>query len=168
MIALAIRAGSKGPVLFRQQRLGYQGRVFTIHKFRTMTHQPRIPSTQTFPDDPEVTRVGRFLRKYKLDELPQFINVLRGDMSLIGPRPCLPELKEEFDENGFARLKVRPGLFGLADIRGGYHLSWPQRWVHDREYVERMSLALDLSLAIKILPVFFFDESFWLKRESKK
>lgn len=167
-IALLIKAGSKGPVFFKQQRLGYQGRVFAIFKFRTMTHRPRVPDSQTFPDDPEVTKAGRFLRRFKLDEIPQFINVLRGDMSLIGPRPCLPELKEAFDENGFARLGVRPGLFGLADIRGGYYLTWPQRWVHDREYTERLSLWLDSSLALKVIPIILFDEDFWLKKNQNQ
>ncbi len=164
LLAVTLKAESKGPVLFVQTRLGYKGRVFRMYKFRTMVHRNRIPASQTFPNDPEVTRMGRFLRRYKLDELPQFVNVLKGDMSLIGPRPCLPELKEEFDANGYARLKVPPGLFGLADIHGGYSLPWPQRWVYDKQYTETVSFKTDVMLMLKALPLILFNRSFFQKK----
>ncbi len=164
LLALAIKAESKGPVLFVQKRLGHKGKVFRMYKFRTMVHRERIPVSQTFPDDPEVTRMGRFLRRFKLDEIPQFVNVLKGDMSLIGPRPCLPELMEEFDANGYARLKVRPGLFGLADIHGGYSLSWPQRWVYDKQYTDKLSFTTDVALMLKAIPLIFFNRSFFQKK----
>ena len=163
-IAIWIRIDSTGPVLFIQKRLGHGGKVFSILKFRTMHHRSRESSEQIFPDHPEVTRAGRILRRFKLDEIPQLLNVFKGDMSLIGPRPCLPELQEKFDENGLVRLKVRPGLFGLADIKGGYYLTWPQRWVHDRYYVEHLCFWLDVKLMFMAIPIVLFDEDFWLKR----
>jgi lipopolysaccharide/colanic/teichoic acid biosynthesis glycosyltransferase len=167
LIVLWIKSDSNGPVFFIQKRLGLGGEIFSIFKFRTMNHRQRISTEQIFPDHPEVTKAGRILRRFKLDEIPQLINVLKGDMSTIGPRPCLPELQNKFDENGRARLKVRPGLFGLADIKGGYFLTWPQRWVHDRYYVEHLSLWLDIKLLFMALPVILFDEDFYLKRDKK-
>ncbi len=129
-----------------------------------MIHRQRISTEQIFADHPEVTGIGRILRRFKLDEIPQLINIFKGDMSIIGPRPCLPELRQQFDENGKARLKVRPGLFGLADIKGGYYLTWPQRWVYDRYYVEHVSLLFDLKLIFLAFPIVLFDEDFYLKR----
>jgi len=167
VIAVLICLDSKGPAFFIQQRLGRNGRIFGIWKFRTMQHRIRESTEQIMPDHPEVTGLGKFLRRFKLDETPQLVNVVIGDMSIIGPRPCLPELQQKFDENGFVRLKVRPGLFGLADIEGGYYLSWPQRWVHDRHYVKNLSLWLDLKLAFMALPIILFDEDYYLKRNKK-
>lgn len=164
LIALVIKIDSEGPALFVQKRLGWNGTIFNIYKFRTMTHKNRVSREQVMPSHPEVTPAGKMLRRFKLDEIPQFLNVLRGDMSLIGPRPCLPELMERFDENGHLRLKVRPGLFGLSDIMGGYYLTWPQRWVYDRIYVEKLSFFFDIKLAFKVIPVILFDENFYLKK----
>jgi len=130
-----------------------------------MSHRQRISTEQIFPDHLEVTGIGRLLRRFKLDEIPQLINIFKGDMSIIGPRPCLPELQKKFDENGKSRTQIRPGLFGLADIRGAYYLSWPQRWVHDRYYVENLSFLLDIKLLIMAIPIILFDEDFYLKRK---
>lgn len=164
IVTLWIKMEGNGPIFFVQQRLGLHGKIFSIYKFRTMQHQPRQSTQQIFPDHPEVTRFGRILRRFKLDEIPQLINTIKGDMSIIGPRPCLPELQQKFDENANVRLKVRPGLFGLADIRGGYFLTWPQRWVHDRFYVEHLSFWLDVKLIFMVIPIVLFDEDFYLKR----
>lgn len=168
LIAALIAATSKGPVFFRQQRLGYKSKHFIIYKFRTMFHRQRTSTEQIFFEHPEVTAVGRILRRFKLDEIPQLINILKGDMSIIGPRPCLPELQQKFDENGKIRTQTRPGLFGLADIKGGYYLTWPQRWVHDRYYVENLSFRMDMKLIIMVLPIILFDEDFYLKRIKKR
>jgi len=163
-MSLWIIFDSRGPVFFVQKRLGWQGRIFSIYKFRTMQHKLREFKEQVFTNHPEVTRSWKFLRRFKLDEIPQFFNVLKVDMSFIGPRPCLPELQDRFDENGYARLKVPPGLFGLADIKGGYFLSWPYSWVHDRYYVKHISFLLNVKLVLISIPTVLFDEDFYLKR----
>ncbi len=165
IIIILLRIQSNGPVFFTQKRLGYEAKTFKIYKFRTMLHRKRVSKEQVFPDHPEVTKVGRFLRRFKLDEMPQLFNVLKGDMSIVGPRPCLPELQKKFDKNGKARVEVRPGLFGLADINGGYYLTWPQRWVYDQFYVENISFWLDIKLMLKAIPIILFDEDFYLQRK---
>jgi len=164
VISFLIAVTSSGPVFFMQQRLGYKEKVFLIYKFRTMIHKQRESTEQIFHEHPEVTAIGRILRRFKLDEIPQLINIIKGEMSFIGPRPCLPELQKKFDDNGKIRTQTRPGLFGLADINGGYYLPWPERWVHDRYYVENINLLLDLKLFVKVIPIILFDEDFYLKR----
>jgi lipopolysaccharide/colanic/teichoic acid biosynthesis glycosyltransferase len=120
VVAIAIKLDSKGPIFFRQQRLGRDGKVFKIYKFRSMVvHNPE--STKLlYENDPRITRVGRFIRKTSLDELPQLFNILAGDMSFIGPRPPVPYFPKKIDEyNEFERqrFKVKPGISGLAQIR---------------------------------------------------
>jgi len=144
--ALAIKLSSPGPVFFRQERVGKDGRIFRIFKFRTM-----IPNAVEHPlgyftndHDPRVTPVGRFLRHYSLDELPQLINILRGEMSLVGPRPTLEYQVAKYDEVQKRRLLVKPGVTGLAQINGRNALTWPQRIEYDVEYVQRWSYWLDL------------------------
>lgn len=161
---LLVSLTSKGPVFFKQGRLGKNGNVFKLYKFRTMTHKKRESKEQVFGSNPEVTFVGKFLRRLKIDELPQLINVLKGDMSFVGPRPCLPELKEEFDENGKLRLKVRPGLSGLAQINGNIYLSWPERWKYDAEYVMHQSFILDLKIIFKTFLIVIFGEDKFIKK----
>lgn len=162
--ALAVKLDSPGPVLFRQARLGRHGSLFSLLKLRTMTHVPRTPGGEVSLDNPEVTAVGRVLRRTKLDELPQLINVLRGEMSIVGPRPALPRMLEELDEVGLQRLRVRPGLTGLAQIRGNVHLSWPERWRYDAHYVETQSLATDLSIVLRTVPTVLLGEQRMLRR----
>jgi undecaprenyl phosphate N,N'-diacetylbacillosamine 1-phosphate transferase len=163
LLALLVRGSSAGPVLFRQTRLGLGGQRFVLLKFRTMLDQPRIPDRLTLWDDPETTRVGRFLRRFKLDELPQLFNVLAGDMSLVGPRPCLPDRLEELDGNGRLRLQVRPGLTGLAQVHGNVYLSWEQRWHFDAEYVSRMSLTTDVVILLRTIAVVLAGERRFLR-----
>jgi len=167
VISLLVASTSSGPVFFKQQRLGYREKVFLIYKFRTMSHLQSRSTEQIFYTHPDVTVIGRFLRRFKLDEIPQLINIIKGEMSIIGPRPCLPELQKKFDDNGKIRTQTRPGLFGLADINGGYYLTWPERWVHDRFYVENINFLMDIKLLFKVLPIILFDEDFYLKRINK-
>lgn len=154
LIALAIRLTSRGPALFVQDRLGRDATVFRAFKYRTMTDKARVPDTIAFQGDAsEITFAGRLLRRTKLDELPQLLNVLRGDMSIVGPRPQLPIQLQEFDDNARLRLLVRPGLTGMAQTHGNVALSWPERWYYDAHYVRNLSLGLDLWLIARTVRV---------------
>ena len=142
--AIAVRLDSSGPVLFSQQRVGREGRMFTLFKFRTMVDGKG--DNPVLPDADRITRVGAALRRWSLDELPQMINVLRGDMSLVGPRPTLPYQVDRYDARQRGRLEVRPGLTGQAQLNGRNAIPWDRRIELDLEYVERQSLLLDLVL----------------------
>jgi lipopolysaccharide/colanic/teichoic acid biosynthesis glycosyltransferase len=141
--ALAIRLTSPGSILFRQERIGLDGRPFQIVKFRTMVEADDNP---VFPTADRMTPVGRWLRRFSLDELPQLINVARGEMSIVGPRPTLRYQVARYDERQRRRLAVRPGITGLAQVRGRNALSWPERIELDLEYVERQSVLWDLKM----------------------
>jgi lipopolysaccharide/colanic/teichoic acid biosynthesis glycosyltransferase len=141
--AIAVRVTSPGPVLFRQTRVGKDGRPFVLLKFRTMVDAPDNPA---FPDPARITSVGRWLRRLSLDEIPQLINVARGEMSIVGPRPTLPYQVERYDDRQRLRLAVRPGITGLAQVRGRNAIAWSERIEHDLEYVRRQSVALDLTI----------------------
>lgn len=153
LIPLLIRLDSPGPVFFTQIRFGQGGRLFKLYKFRTMTDVPRRPNEEIMLSNPEVTTLGRFLRRYKIDELPQIWNVLIGDMSLVGPRPGIAEQLVKLDHIGKKRLLVRPGLTGLAQISGNIYLSWPERWRYDAQYVEKQSFWLDCRILWHTLSV---------------
>jgi undecaprenyl phosphate N,N'-diacetylbacillosamine 1-phosphate transferase len=168
IVAILIRLDSSGPVIFMQERLGLNYRVFRLYKFRTMTHTQNRVKKQTFADDPEITRIGKFLRRSKLDELPQLFNIVNGDMSFVGPRPSLPDLQNRFDENGRERVKVKPGLSSLAAVSGGIFLTWPERWVYDRFYVENQSLWMDLRIIGKTVFVVLFGEKHFLKKPAEQ
>lgn len=145
-IALAVKLTSPGPVLFRQRRVGRGGRLFTIYKFRTMrTDTPRDTATHLLKDPARyITRVGAFLRRSSLDELPQFFNVLRGDMSIVGPRPALYNQSDLIAAREAAGVNaVRPGITGWAQINGRDELPIPVKVRYDREYVENLSLKMD-------------------------
>lgn len=130
------------PVLFSQRRSGLGGREFELRKFRTMTTESDDPTT----DAARITRLGAFLRKTSLDELPTLLNVIRGDISIVGPRPLPVRYLERYDQRQRRRLEVRPGITGLAQARGRNQLSWDERFELDVEYVETRSLLGDLSL----------------------
>lgn len=160
-----IRTTSRGPIFFRQERLGRGGRVFRALKFRTMTDGLRSEPSEIFGRHPEVTLVGHCLRRFKLDELPQLWNVVRGDMSIVGPRPALPGQLEEYDSESGRRLEVRPGLTGLAQVNGNIYLTWPERWAWDVEYVDKMSLRLDLRIIWRTVSVVLRGEERFLSRQ---
>jgi len=164
LLALGVRFSSPGPVLFVQERLGLGGTTFRVFKFRTMIARQRSEHSEVWRDNPEVTRLGHVLRRFKLDELPQLLNVVRGDMSLVGPRPGLPTQLSEYDEEGRLRLLVRPGLTGLAQVSGNIFLSWPERWALDAKYVRRPSLSLDLWILWRTLAVLVRGEQHYLHR----
>jgi lipopolysaccharide/colanic/teichoic acid biosynthesis glycosyltransferase len=149
LAALAIRLSGPGPILFSQTRGGWKGRPFRLYKFRTMRAGRTPDPKELVPlDHPEITRLGRFLRRTKIDELPQIFNVLRGDMSLIGPRPTLLDQIEAYDEFQRKRLEVRPGCTGLAQLHGGASIAWKERIRYDVYYVARCNLLLDLKVVL--------------------
>jgi lipopolysaccharide/colanic/teichoic acid biosynthesis glycosyltransferase len=176
-IALLIKLTSKGPVFFKQERVGEDGETFALFKFRTMRTdcddslhreftrnfiQGRLPEPSLdagksevykLTDDPRITAVGGFLRKTSLDELPQFINILKGEMTIVGPRPPLPYEYECYDEWHKLRLKVRPGLTGLWQVSGRSTVPFHEMVMMDIYYIENWSMLLDLKIMLKTVPV---------------
>ncbi len=159
---IAIKLTSPGPAFFFQTRAGRNGRAFRIYKLRTMSVDPnRQDVTQVTTKDPGVFAVGRLLRRFKIDEMPQIFNVVRGDMSIVGPRPCLEATRDEMPDWARKRFEVRPGITGLAQTRGNIALSWEQRWEQDVQYVDRVSFLLDMWLVLKtVLVVVLGEEKF--------
>jgi lipopolysaccharide/colanic/teichoic acid biosynthesis glycosyltransferase len=155
IIAAAIWLEDRGHVLLRQPRVGRHGEDFALLKFRTMVPNAHELGTGWLiaEKDPRITRVGAILRKWSLDELPQFINVLRGDMSIVGPRPTLRYQVDQYTEGQRRRLDVRPGITGWAQVRGRNRLRWPERIELDVWYVEHRSLALDLRILAQTIPM---------------
>jgi undecaprenyl phosphate N,N'-diacetylbacillosamine 1-phosphate transferase len=157
IIVFAIRLSSTGPAIFRQKRLGMNAVPFQCYKFRTMNvGSPDLRnadgSTYNSVDDPRVTKVGRFLRRASLDELPQLLNVLRGDMSLVGPRPDVADALSLYTKHDRIRLAVRPGITGWAAIHGRNTLPLRQRRELDIQYVENFSLWLDFRILLRTVP----------------
>jgi lipopolysaccharide/colanic/teichoic acid biosynthesis glycosyltransferase len=149
--ALAIKLGSAGPVLYRQRRVGRDGREFELLKLRTMVQgsDPVGVGTAVARDDPRVTAAGRFLRRTSLDEVPNLINVLRGEMAIVGPRPTIPAQVDDYTPRQRRRHEVRPGITGWAQVQGRAGIPWEERIELDIEYVERRSARLDLRILAK-------------------
>ncbi len=164
VVMILIKIDSPGPIFYIQSRLGKSGEIFNLIKFRTMYNRSRVPNREILPGDNEVTRLGKHLRRYKMDEIPQLFNVIIGNLSLVGPRPSLESLQNEFDENGVYRILVKPGLTGLAQINGNIYLSWKERWKYDRQYVENYSFYLDVKIIVKTILVILFGELKYIKR----
>ncbi len=170
-IALWIRLDTHGPALFRQERLGRGMKPFTVNKFRTMhmnmTNEEHVAFVQRLIDgvaerhgemfklaaDERVTRAGRILRKTSLDELPQLLNVLRGDMSLVGPRPCLAYEAERYPSHAFGRFAVKPGITGLWQVSGRSQLTFHEMIALDLEYARRRSFWVDVLILLRTVPV---------------
>jgi lipopolysaccharide/colanic/teichoic acid biosynthesis glycosyltransferase len=161
-IALSVRISTEGSALFRQTRVGRDGREFTLYKFRTMVanaHEMRDDLLHLnicdkgllfkIPQDPRITRIGSWLRRASLDELPQLLNVVRGQMALVGPRPPLPSEVARYTEDVRRRLLVKPGLTGLWQVSGRSDLSWEESVRLDLRYVENWSLGLDASILLR-------------------
>ncbi|MCX7847875.1 MAG: sugar transferase [bacterium] len=165
LIALWIKADSRGPIFFRQVRAGRGGKPFTIYKFRTMVEGAEKGGYYTAAEDPRITRVGRFLRATSLDELPQLWNILKGEMSVVGPRPTLLYQVEQYNERQRKRLEMRPGVTGWAQVNGRNALSWPERIELDVWYVEHWSLWLDLKILMKTLVVWLRGEGVYAEKE---
>src|SRR4051794_7731823 len=147
-IAVLVRMTSPGPALFRQKRLGLNGHVFTIFKFRTMVvHEATsLADKVVLSADPRITRLGRILRDFHLDELPQLFNVIRGEMSIVGPRPLTPEVLPYYSDVDKQRLEVLPGVTGWQQVNGALRNSWTERIALDVWYVKNQSIWLDLKI----------------------
>jgi lipopolysaccharide/colanic/teichoic acid biosynthesis glycosyltransferase len=167
-IGIIIRLSSKGPVVFKQQRAGKNGKPFVFYKFRTMTLDvdPFGPSPKS-GKDPRLTRVGKFLREFSLDELPQLFNVLKGDMSIIGPRPLYLSQIPEWSEGQKKRLLIKPGLTGLAQIQGRAELTREEKLEFDVKYVENAGLLTDIRIMLATIIHVFRRKSIYEKRYSQ-
>jgi lipopolysaccharide/colanic/teichoic acid biosynthesis glycosyltransferase len=168
IIFLAIKLTSKGSAIFKQERAGKNGRPFFFYKFRTMRLgvNPYGPSPKS-RDDPRLTKIGRFLREYSLDELPQFFNVLKGDMSIVGPRPLYVSQMAEWNEHQKKRLLVKPGLTGLAQISGRGGLTHEEKLELDVEYVKMANLCLDIKIILLTIGQVFRRKNVYEKRYSR-
>lgn len=165
IVSIAIKIDSKGPVIFKQERIGKDGKVFKIYKFRSMVVGAEKMGTGVYSKkgDSRVTRVGKFIRMTSIDELPQLVNILKGEMSFIGPRPVLtyhPWKYEEYTPEQLKRFEVRPGVTGLAQIHGRKQVEWEKRIKYDVEYVEKLSLWEDIKIFfITIYKVLFMKDN---------
>lgn len=168
LVFISIKLDSRGPIFFKQERIGKNLRLFQVFKFRTMTNE-----TRTVGDKPligkavGVTGVGYYLRRYKIDELPQFINVLKGDISLVGPRPSIQEQLVNMTEDEKKRYSIRPGLTGLAQVSGNIHLSWKDRYQKDLEYVRNINFLNDMRILLRTIVVIIKGENHYLNKPLK-
>jgi exopolysaccharide biosynthesis polyprenyl glycosylphosphotransferase len=168
IVALAIKFNSKGPVLYRQTRVGLNGRKFTLYKFRTMFEGAEEKLTELeklnemggpvfkMKKDPRITRLGRYLRKFSIDEFPQLFNVLVGHMSLVGPRPPIPEEVVQYEPWQRRRLSMRPGLTCIWQVSGRNKIDFDDWMKLDLKYLDNWSLWLDFTIIMKTIPVVFF------------
>lgn len=148
VVGVMVWAQMGGPIFFTQKRIGLNGRAFNIVKFRSMRHK-----TEKYVTDQErITKLGTLLRKTSFDEIPQLLNIIKGDMSFIGPRPLLEEYVEYYNDREKNRLKVRPGMSGYAEVIGRHQLTWEEQFEYDVQYVEKFSFGLDLSIFLKTIP----------------
>lgn len=163
LAAVMIKLTSPGPVFYRQIRAGRDGNPFTALKLRTMTTRLRDQNVQVGDTSDGVTAVGRWLRRFKIDELPQLFHVLSGEMALVGPRPTLPEQVEQYDDFQRRRLTVRPGLTGLAQVNGNASISWGQRIEYDVFYSDHIGPALDMEILLKTVGVALRGERYYAR-----
>lgn len=154
IVGILIKIDSKGPIIFKQQRIGKNGKVFNIYKFRSMTVGAEQHGVYEAKNDVRVTRMGKLIRKLSIDELPQFINILKGDMSIIGPRPTLtyhPWKYEEYSDYQKKRFNLRPGVTGWAQVNGRKNVEWNERIELDVYYTENASVWFDIKIFFKTI-----------------
>ena len=167
LVAIVIKTDSSGSALFLQERLGRNGKVFRVYKFRSMTQgQNKMSDGKLYDNDPRITKVGHFIRKTSIDELPQLINILRGEMSFIGPRPPVTYFPKKYDEyTDFERIRfsIKPGISGLAQIRCREVHDWNINIAIDVEYVQNYSFKYDMNLFLKSVLVFFKTDNVYRK-----
>ena len=169
LAAIAIKLEDpKGPVLFKQERVGKNGRIFKIYKFRTMKVDNKAEKNFDSSKDAErITFIGKILRRTKIDELPQLFNVVKGDMALVGPRPTIKIQVDNYTSREMRRLKVRPGMTGLAQVNGNVALPWDKRIEYDVFYVDNYSVILDIKILLKTIAIILFGEKHFKKEITK-
>jgi len=157
IVAILVKKKLGSPVLFKQQRPGLNGKVFTMYKFRSMT-DAKDKDGKLLSDEERLPRFGQLLRATSLDEIPEFFNILKGDMSLVGPRPLLVQYLERYNERQARRHEVRPGITGWAQVNGRNAISWEQKFEYDVEYVEKCSFLLDIKIIFMTIKKIFIRE----------
>ena len=158
IVVILIKCNSKGPVIFKQHRIGLNCKPFIIYKFRTMKINLNRIEKQVYLCDGDIIFCGKFLRRFKLDELPQFFNILIGDMSFVGPRPCLDLTLKTMPQWALKRFDIKPGLTGLAQVNGNIKISWPERWNFDVIYSKKISFIMDIIIIFNTLFVLWNGE----------
>lgn len=151
VVSILIKLNRDGPVLFKQERPGLNGKIFTVYKFRTMSVKTHDANGKELSDFERMSKIGNLLRKTSIDELPQFINILKGDMSFIGPRPLLTEYLELYTPEQMRRHEARPGISGWAQINGRNTITWEEKFMYDVEYVDKMSFKMDMYIFIQTI-----------------
>lgn len=154
IIGILVRINLGSPIIFKQKRPGKDEKIFTLYKFRTMTDE-KDEKGKLLPDSQRLTKFGKFLRSTSLDELPELINILKGDMSIVGPRPLLVEYLELYNEEQKHRHDVRPGLTGLAQISGRNSISWEEKFKDDLEYIKKITFLKDCKIILKTITKVF-------------
>jgi lipopolysaccharide/colanic/teichoic acid biosynthesis glycosyltransferase len=168
VIFLAVRLSGKGPAVFRQQRAGKNGKPFIFYKFRTMRVDANpFGASPKSAKDPRLTKIGKFLREFSLDELPQLFNILKGDMSVVGPRPLYISQMAEWDQRQKKRLLVKPGLTGLAQISGRAELTREEKLELDVKYVETAGFCTDVKIILATIAQVFVRKNIYEKKYSK-
>ncbi len=167
IVSILIKTTMPGPIFFTQERVGKNKKVFRILKFRTMKVDKEAEESFDFSKDKDrLTWTGKFLRRYKIDELPQLINVLKGDMSLVGPRPTVMKQVKKYTSYEMKRLDMKPGMTGLAQVNGNVTLPWEQRIKYDIEYINKFSILLDFKILFKTIAIVIFGEDKFKKEQA--
>lgn len=157
VVAILVKLKLGSPVIFKQQRPGLNGKIFTMYKFRSMT-DAKDKEGKLLSDEERLPKFGKLLRATSLDEIPEFFNILKGDMSLIGPRPLLVEYLERYNKEQARRHDVRPGVTGLAQVNGRNAISWEEKFKYDVEYVDNVSFLLDMKIIFLTMKKVFIKE----------
>lgn len=166
IIAVIIKVTSEGPVIFKQKRPGLNREIFEVYKFRTMKpgSETMIVGKEVLSDDDRVTFIGKHLRRFKIDELPQILNVLKGEMSLVGPRPERIASLDYYTDEIAKRLDMVPGMTGLAQVSGNIYISLPERYIYDVYYVDHFSIWLDIKIIFRTIGVILFGEDRYIQK----
>lgn len=167
LVVILIKIDSKGSVFYIKERVGENEMLFDFYKFRTMTDVDRSQYKQVYQGDSEITKVGAVLRRSKIDELPQLLNVLIGDMSIIGPRPCLPNMQHRFGKYAEERFKAKPGLSSLAATKGSIYLTFEEKGYWDKYYVDNISFIMDIKIILKTIKVVVVGEAKMFNKNKK-
>ncbi len=171
LVAILIKLGSEGPVFFMQERPGKGQKIFEVYKFRTMVKdavKQQEVGVEVIGSDSRITTIGKFLRRFKIDELAQLINILKGDMSIVGPRPTLPEYVNLYEGWELLRFSVRPGLTGLAQVNGNIFLEQQEKSAYDVKYIENISFFNDIKIILKTVAIVFLGEEKFVKKADSK